>query len=116
MNIKVYRSELGNISIEYKIDGNNAHIIHTQYEPRYIKLFLIKLRESINDLRKLGIKTVSQTVSEEEWVNYLEKDKKWKIKTNSNYYEIEANIDDIYYCILRGFGIYEDKTEYKTIY
>lgn len=116
MEYKEYNYNLGNISIIYKIDTKNkiAYMDYINYELSYIKLFIITLRNSIDDLKLNGIQKVVQYVSIDDWNNYLNKNN-WKLINLDNICMIECDIENVFYNIIQGLGIYEDRTEYKTI-
>lgn len=120
MEYKEYESKLGNIRIEYKIieNKNEAWMDYINYEPEYIKLFLLTLKNSIEDLKKKGIRRIIQKTSCKDWDEYLKKEDNWIIKERNEYYNyciIECNIENIFKCIAQGLGVYENHTEYKTI-
>lgn len=115
---RIFKSQIGNIQIEYKIDNSNALMYHIYYEPQYIKNFILTLKNSIDDLKTSGIKKVLQKVSKTDWDQYLKKEEKWSIlEYNKDFglYTIECDIENIFTCIMHGFGIYEDHTDYKTV-
>ena len=117
---KEYISKIGNIRIEYKLNDIDciAHMDFVNYNPEYIKMFLLTLKTSIEDLKKCGIKKIIQKVSNNDWNEYLKKEEKWTLKEineDLEYCIIECDIDNIFYCIAKGLGIYEGHTDYKTI-
>ena len=86
------------------------------YEPLYIKIFILTLRNSITELKNMGIKKINQRVNENDWKDFLKKDERWILKEiKKEYYLIECDIEHIFECIIQGLGIYEDRTDYKTI-
>lgn len=120
MEYKEYNSKLGNICIIYKLnkEEKTAYMDYMNYDLSYIKLFIITLRNSIEDLKINGVKKVIQMVNINDWNNYLKKDKNWKLKEQDNELGlclIECEIEQVFYCIIQGLGIYEDRTEYGTI-
>ena len=113
---KIFQSKIGNIHIEYIINNQIALMNNIYYEPSYIKNFILTLRSSIIELKNMGINKVRQMVNENDWNEFLKKDKRWKlIEVKREYYIIESDIENIFECIVQGLGIYENHTEYKTI-
>jgi len=119
MEYKEYESKIGNVYIGYNINKENeAYMEFINYDPEYVKIFLLTLKISIDDLKKNNVKKVLQKVTIKEWNEYLKNEKNWNLKelnNNLEYCIIECDIENIFNCIIKGFGIYEDHTDYKTI-
>ena len=56
--------------------------IDSNYE--YPKALAQLLRKSIDDLKNVGIKIITQTTTKEDWDNYLKDKTSWKIKMSRN--------------------------------
>lgn len=118
MESRVFNNEFGNIRIEYILDklSKNVIMIDIQYNDKYIKLFLLTLRDSIDTLIDENYKGFIQYVPKEDWENYLKKDKNWIfLSEDDNICKIYCNIDKAIECISRGLGIFECSTNYETI-
>lgn len=116
--LKIYQSKIGNVKIEYRIKEDIAYMDYIEYEPEYVKIFIITLKDSIAELKLGGTKRIIQKVCTTDWNDYLKEEKRWKLIENNIEFEyciIECDIDNIFVCIIQGLGIYEDRTDYKTI-
>ncbi len=103
---RVYNCPVTKYSIEYIIDTdlNNATLNTILCDYMHIKAFMSLMRISIDKLIKKNIKTISQSVSIEEWEMYLKNKTTWEIKKydkNNGIYDIDCNIDDF----LSNYGI-----------
>lgn len=121
MEKKIYKYDLGNIFINFSVNfkKSEAFMEDYYYEPKYIKLFLLTLKKAIDDLKIGNVKKIIQKVNISDWNQFLKKDNNWKMIEENKYYDyclIECDIEQVYYCMLKGLGIYEYHTEYKTIH
>jgi len=104
-----FRCKISRNSIEYKCykKEKEAHIEYNNIDPEIYKSYFVILRMSIDDLTKRGYEKIVQTVTEDDWNNYLKNDKRWKVKKtvkypNMNLYIIECGINDALGCISKG--------------
>lgn len=117
---KIYKNTLGNILIEYRIDNKTGKVYmeNTQYDDEYVKLFLLTLKNSFDDLIKMDMKKFVQKTTLTDWTEYLQINDKWKLieKIEENNCILECDMKDALQCIGSGFGIYPDHTDYKAIF
>ena len=70
------------------------------------KLFVVLIKEALNNMKNQKCDTFVQYVDENEWNIFLKNNKKWKFLNNENgIVYISCNIDDAAECIIYGFGI-----------
>ena len=105
-----YESKLGNVVIEYEVnyDKNIAWFGTCTYDNDNIKMFILTLKLSIDDLKNKHIEKLQQLVTGDDWNNYLVKDNRWQllnINYSDNTHIIECNIDDAIAVIGDGLGI-----------
>ena len=106
---KIYKCQVTGYKIEYIINNQNhtatCGIIMCDYEN--MKAFLALLRSSIEQLKSNeGVLYIIQTVSDDEWINYLSGKTSWKIivsdiKKNYKTHTIQCSIDDY----LENYGV-----------
>lgn len=113
-NIKFfdYKCKVSKNTIEYKCYKmeKEAHMEYCFIDPNIYKSFFVVLRESIDSLKKKGYNKIVQSVSEDDWNNYLKNNNKWTIKNvvkyaNNVMYVIECDIDNALECISKGLGL-----------
>ena len=106
-----FRCRVSKNVIEYKCykKEKEAHIEYNNIDPKIYKSYFVILRTSIDNLSRKGYQKIVQTVTEDDWNNYLKNDNKWKIKntikrSDINLYIIECDINDAINCISKGLG------------
>lgn len=104
----VFKCKVTGYYIEYIIDTDLNHalmnVVVTDY--KHVKAFLALMRNSINNLKRRGVKRIRQFVSIDEWTKFLKNKTSWKVLNEMDPYEIECDIDDFMtnYGIGIGFG------------
>ena len=105
-----YKSIIGKseICIEFRVNKEkDAYMEQVKYEPEHVKSFFIVLKNAISDLEKKGYKKIVQTVSLQEWIQFLSENKNWTVRNLNNMYEyvnIEVPIENALESIVKGFG------------
>lgn len=107
-----YKCMISKNAIEYKCykKEKEAHMEYYFIDQNIYKSFFLVLRTSIDALKKKGYTKIVQTVSEDDWNNFLKKDNKWNIKNtvqypNAAFNVIECDINNALGCISRGLGL-----------
>jgi hypothetical protein len=118
-NLK-YEDKTTGVYIEFIIDleDNSVKFDNMYYEPKFVKVFLLKIQEAINDFIKKKYTVVKQNVTFNDWDTCLKKDSRWRIIKSDefmNLHTIECKTTDAVDCIANGFGIYPNGTAYKTV-
>lgn len=119
MKYREYKSDISDNFIIYKIDDDNHKIYmdNMYYRPENIKLFLIDLYNSIQDVQKIcNDYYFVQIVEKNDWDKYLQSNNLWKKMTCDEYLvTIECKLENAFENIAKGLGIFENYTEYETI-
>jgi hypothetical protein len=106
-----FKCELSTNCIEFRCKKNyDAFMEYTKFDQELPKSFFVLLRTSIDFLENNKYKKIVQTVSEDDWNNFLSKNDKWTIRSKmiynmQNYFIIECKISDAIYCISSGLGL-----------
>jgi hypothetical protein len=109
----MYETKIGtnnSIKIEFRVkNGKEAWMELVTYSPEYIKTFILVLKNAIEDLKNKHntLKYLVQTVTLEDWNDFLCKSHKWKvIEKNNNYgiVVISCDINDAIQLICSGLG------------
>jgi len=108
----VFTCNITKYKIEYIIDDNNKNAILNTIICDYqnLKAFLALLRTSIDKLIEKKIMSIGQTVSFNEWNDYLKNKTTWEIINTDNIaeiYDIECKIEDFLQNYGIGIGILE---------
>ena len=84
--------------------GKTAYIDNYYVQPENGKSFVILLKSSFATMKKNGCNYYSQTISREDWENYLKDNDEWKIiKEYEDIMTIACDIDAASECIVDGF-------------
>jgi len=108
-----FACEMSNNKIEYQYSKNGSvYMEYTKFDNNYPKLFFILLRKSIDEFKKRGFKKFLQSVTKEDWDNYLINDKMWTLVNTIEQYNtsiciIECDLTNAIECVGRGLGIKE---------
>lgn len=101
---KIYKCSITGYFIEFILKNECAYVNTIMTDYFNLKAFFVLLRNAIDSLIKLNIKTIRQTVSHEEWELYLSGKTSWRIipyKTTMDIHEIECDINDF----LQNYGV-----------
>jgi hypothetical protein len=110
-----YSCKLSENKIILKCDKqNNIAFIEFNYiDMKLYKLYFFQLRKAIMELQNKKYTKIQQIVSKDEWNEIINDDKytiiQQLIMGDIECYLIECNIEDIIYCILKGFGLIDEK-------
>lgn len=115
-----YKCPISSNEIWYKhIGENNIHIENIIIDPKMPKSLFTLLRLSIDDLEDEDCRTVTQTITDDDWENIIKKDGKWSIAKVEyvctsdmklrKFYVIKCDIKDAVECVARGLGFDEDE-------
>ena len=119
MEYREYRSDISDNFVIYKIDNDNRkiYIENMYYKPENIKLFLIDLHNSFQDIQEMFTDYhYVQIVDNIEWKKYLESNILWKKISSDEYFTtIECELCNAFQNIIKGLGVFEDHTDYDTI-
>jgi hypothetical protein len=100
-----------NMSDNYLVFEHNIDtcwLIEHYIDVEHIKIFILLLKEAIQELKKLNIKKFIQYVSGEDWTNFLENNNLWTMESEiEDIKKISCNIDDTVISMSKGFGIIE---------
>lgn len=110
---KIYKCAITGYFIEFIVKDECAYINTIMTDYVNLRAFLILLRNAIDSLIKLNVKTVRQTISQEEWELYLYGKTTWKIipyTTMMDINEIECDINDFLQNYGIGIGIIDQST------
>jgi hypothetical protein len=90
--------------IHFSKSGKTALIDSYFVDPEHGKSFVILLKSSFATMKKNGCNYYSQTVSREDWENYLKYNNEWKIiKQYEDIMTIACSIESAPECIVDGF-------------
>src|SRR5690348_16823718 len=105
------KCEISDSIIEYKCDKDkkDVYIEYNYIDPNIPKSYFVILRAFVDKLTNKGYKRIIQSVAKEEWEQFLQCDKKWKIVEKienkiCTVYVIECKIEDYLGCVARGLG------------
>jgi hypothetical protein len=106
----VFQCTITKNRFEFRFDSETKTLFcdYTYFDPESIKAYFSLLRYGIDSLISKGANTFVQSVTEEEWNNFLSSNKKWRIRSinnTTNFYNIECNIEDAIESIALGFGL-----------
>jgi hypothetical protein len=103
-----YYCTLSESYLTYKIDETDAIMMNSYIDYDEIKLFVMLLDSSIQDLKKIyKCEYLSQMVRKDDWIDFLCSDIRWTIvdkKEDEMVLIIKCNINSACACILNGFG------------
>lgn len=115
-----YNSDISDNFIIYKIDKHKKTICveDMYYRAENIKLFLIDLSESLQDIQSTYGDTYKfvQITTLEDWENFLKENKQWALVSSDEYtVTIECSLQNALMNIVSGLGIHPNYTEYESI-
>lgn len=104
-----YYCNISDTVIEFNIYDNICEItnIYIDNDANILKLFVILLKKSINDLKlNYSCKYFRQIITLIEYNEYFDKMQLWReIESDDKYIELECDIDNAIDNILFGYGI-----------
>ena len=106
---RVFECPLSDNHIEFITDLEKKEVImeHTRIDKENFKLFILLLKKAFITFENEHFNTLVQTVTTDEWKSFLKSNKKWKIREQSELFNIctiECDIKDALINIALGFG------------